>query len=76
LESIREWIEDDLNGLLIDPGDSTELAGAVIRALSDEALRTKGVEHNYRSVAEKATYVEVMAKAEAFYSRIRGRMTA
>lgn len=76
LESIREWIDDDLNGLLIDPGDSTELAGAVSRALSDETLRTKGIEHNYRLVAEKATYVEVMAKAEAFYRQIRGRMTA
>jgi glycosyltransferase involved in cell wall biosynthesis len=76
LESIREWIEDDLNGLLIDPADSTELAGAVIRALSDETLRAKGVEHNHRLVAEKATHVEVMARVEAFYSQVRGRMTA
>jgi glycosyltransferase involved in cell wall biosynthesis len=76
LESIREWIEDDLNGLLIDPGDPAELAEAVMRALSDETLRIKGVEHNFRLIAEKATYVEVMARAEAFYSRIRGRMTA
>jgi len=76
LESIREWIEDDLNGLLIDPGDSTMLAEAVSRALSDATLRAKGVEHNTTLIAERVTYNEVMTRVEAFYRRIRGRMSA
>ena len=77
LESIREWIEDGLNGLLIDPGNPTELADAVGKALSDVALRSKGVEHNLNLIVErKVTYAEVMARVEAFYRRIRGRIIA
>jgi glycosyltransferase involved in cell wall biosynthesis len=77
LESIREWIEDDLNGLLIDPGKPTALAGAVVKALSDAALHSKVVEHNLRLIVERRViYPEVMARAEAFYSRVRGRLVA
>lgn len=77
LESIREWIEDDLNGLLIDPGKPAELADAVIKALSDKALHSKVVEHNFHLIVERrVTYVEVMARVEAFYRRIRGRIVA
>jgi hypothetical protein len=58
---------------LIDPGDTTVLAEAVSRALSNATLRAKGAEYNLRLVSEKVTYAEVMAKVEAFYRRIRGR---
>ncbi len=77
LESIREWIEDEHNGLLIDPENPAELADAVAKVLSDVALRAKGVEHNVRLIVErKVTYVEVMARVEALYRRIRGRIIA
>ena len=77
LESIREWIEDDRNGLLIVPGNPDELSDAVIKALSDAELHATGVEHNLRLIVERrVTYPEVMARAEAFYRRIRGRIIA
>lgn len=77
LESIREWVEDDLNGLLIDPGNPSELADAVVKALSDVTLRANGVEHNLRLITERrVTYAEVMARVEGFYRRIRGRTIA
>jgi glycosyltransferase involved in cell wall biosynthesis len=77
LESIREWIEHDLNGLLIDPGNPPELADAIVKAFSDVALRAKGTEHNLRLIVERrVTYAEVMARAEAFYRRVRGRIIA
>lgn len=77
LESIREWIEDDLNGLLIDPGNPVELADAVVKALSDAALHSKVVEHNLHLIVERRlTYPEVMARVDALYRRVRGRIVA
>jgi glycosyltransferase involved in cell wall biosynthesis len=77
LESIREWVENEVNGLLVDPANPSELADAVSKALSDSALRTKGVEHNLRQIVERrVTYAEVMAKADAFYRQVRGKVIA
>jgi glycosyltransferase involved in cell wall biosynthesis len=35
---IPDLVEDDRNGLLVDPGDTTALADAIVRILSDRAL--------------------------------------
>ena len=70
LESIREWIEDGVNGLLVDAGDPEALARSVARALSSDKLRAQATKRNLRLVAERATYLEVMAEAEAFYRKI------
>ena len=70
LESIREWIEDGVNGLFVDPGDPEALAEAVIRVLSDTDLRAQSAERNFQLIAERATNADVMAKAEEFYQSI------
>lgn len=70
LESIREWIEDGVNGLLVDAGDPEALARSVNRALADADLRAQAAERNERLIAEKATYTNVMNEAEAFYRKI------
>ena len=70
LESIREWIEDGINGLLVDAGDPEALAQSVVRALSGDKLRAQATKRNLRLIAERATYLEVMAEAEAFYRKI------
>ena len=70
LESIREWIDDGVNGILIDPRSPDELAPAVGRALDAPDLRERAAVHNARLIAERATYDKVMAEAEAFYRRV------
>lgn len=70
LESISEWIEDGVNGLLVDPGDPEALAEAVIRALTDTDLRARSAERNDQLITERATNKDVMAKAEEFYQGI------
>ena len=72
LESIGEWIDDGVNGLLFDPDDPDALARAVNRALADADLRAQAAERNERLIAEKATYANVMNEAEAFYLRVVG----
>jgi len=67
LESIREWIDDGENGLLIEPGDADGLADAVIRALSNPGLFSQAAARNQVIIDERAAHPTVMAKAVEFY---------
>jgi glycosyltransferase involved in cell wall biosynthesis len=72
LESIREWIENTVNGLLVNPADPHQLAGAVIRGLSDPEIRAKSREFNLRLIQERATRELVMKQAEDYYGQLIG----
>lgn len=73
LESIREWIDNGVNGLLVNAADPSELAEAVLRVLGDPELRSSAAMRNESLIQEKARYADVMHEAEAFYSRIIGQ---
>ena len=70
LDSIREWITDGVNGLLINPSNPQELADAIVRALNNESLRQQALEENQTIIAKRAEYEHCMAKAETFYKKI------
>jgi len=70
LPSIREWIEDGVNGLLIDPSDESSLAAAVLRGLADDEWRARAAQLNGRAVDERAEYKHGMAQAASFYARV------
>lgn len=70
LESIREWITDGVNGLLIDPSKPQALAAAILRALNDESLRRQALEANQQIIASRAEYFQSMAQADFFYKKI------
>jgi glycosyltransferase involved in cell wall biosynthesis len=70
IESVREWVTDGENGLLVDARDPQALATAIIQALKDHKLRARAAEINQRSIAERADYRIVMQQVEAFYSRL------
>jgi len=70
LESIREWIEPGVNGLLFDPANPDSLAQEMLRALADKPLRTAAARFNQRLIAERGTYEKGMAKAEQLYERL------
>jgi glycosyltransferase involved in cell wall biosynthesis len=71
LESIREWIDEGENGLLVDPDRPEDLAQAINKALSDSELRKRAMDHNRRLIEERALRENVMAKAEAFYDELQ-----
>ena len=73
LESIREWIDNGVNGLLVNAADPGELAEAVLRVIGDPELRSSAAMRNKNLIQEKARYADVMHEAEAFYSRIIGQ---
>ena len=70
LESIREWITPETNGLLIDPSSEKELASAILRALNDDNLREEALTENQKIIAARAEYEQSMRQAEEFYKAI------
>lgn len=70
LDSIREWITDGVNGLLVDPADPSALAGAVVRAIKDKDLRVRAAGLNREIIANRAEYTRNMARAESFYREV------
>jgi glycosyltransferase involved in cell wall biosynthesis len=70
LESIREWIEPQYNGLLIDPDRPRQLADAVIEGLLNGDLRRKAFTANQALIEKRAAYEHVMPAVEAFYQRV------
>jgi glycosyltransferase involved in cell wall biosynthesis len=70
IESIREWIADGENGLLVDPADPAGLAQAIVRAIEDNALRQQAAQTNQQLIASRADYQAVMTQAEDFYQGV------
>lgn len=70
LESLREWIADGENGLLIDPNDAEALAQATSRALKSAELREKANVVNQGLVDERADRDRVAISAEQFYKDV------
>lgn len=70
IESVREWVSDGKNGLLVDPRDPQALAEAIIQALKDHELRATAAEINQKLIAERAEHQQVMQRARDFYQQV------
>lgn len=70
LESIREWITDGQNGLLVNSNDPASIAAGILRGLNEPTLRDQAARINAGLVAERAEYSRNMARAEAFYQKV------
>lgn len=66
---IVEIIEDGENGLLCDVGDDAQLAAAVKRMLSDDALRTACVQSGFQ-IVKKFSKEETARKTLALYREV------
>ncbi len=70
IESLREWIEPGVNGLLVDPHDPSALARAVLEALEDANLRQNARRHNLALIQNRAEVSWVRPQIEAFYQSV------
>jgi glycosyltransferase involved in cell wall biosynthesis len=70
LESLREWITDGENGLLIDPSSPEQLAESMVLALNNKNLRELAAGLNAKRILEKGEYFACMAKVETFYESL------
>ena len=67
LESIREWIMPDRNGLLFDANDEKSIASAIMSAIENDPLRERSAGFNQEMIADRAEYKQNMKRAEQFY---------
>ena len=70
IESIREWISDGKNGLLVDPTSVQGTAEAILRGIHDSALRQSAAKHNWNLLRERVDVSVVRKKIRDFYQRI------
>src|SRR5262249_52255257 len=69
---IPEIVEDGVNGLLVPPRDAASLAGAIVRALRDAALRKRMGDAGLARVRERFTVDRMVAETAAIYARVGG----
>jgi len=70
LESIREWITPNENGLLFDSNDPHSIADAIIIAIENKSLRSKAAGLNQGIISARAEYRQNMQRAEEFYEEV------
>jgi glycosyltransferase involved in cell wall biosynthesis len=71
IESMREWVQSGINGLLVDATDAHSIAVAILQAISQPALRTKAAKYNAMLIAERAAFLPNMGRVERFYQEVR-----
>jgi len=67
LESIREWVTPNENGLLFDSTNPELIAEAIIHGIENKKLREEAADLNREIIASRAEYKLNMQRAEAFY---------
>src|SRR5262245_8303281 len=70
LESIREWITPNENGLLFDSNDPHSMAKAMISAIENKDLRNKSAKLNQEIISFRAEYEQNMTRVEEFYQKV------
>ena len=70
LESIREWITHNENGLLFDSNNPQSIADAIVTAIENKDLRTKAAKLNQEIIAARAEYEHNMHRIEKFYEEV------
>lgn len=70
LESIREWIDNGSNGLLVRVTDPQAVAAAIIRVAGDAGLRQAAAARNRKIIADRAEWNSVMSRVEKFYHEL------
>ncbi|MFT3892912.1 MAG: glycosyltransferase [Anaerolineales bacterium] len=73
LDSIREWITPNHNGLLFNSNDHQSIAGAINHAIENKNLRETSADLNREIISTRAEYKLNMLKAEGFYKEVIGK---
>jgi glycosyltransferase involved in cell wall biosynthesis len=70
LESIREWITPEENGLLTDSNNPQRLADSILEAIENKTLRGKAAGLNAEMIRERAEYSRNMERVKTFYESL------
>jgi glycosyltransferase involved in cell wall biosynthesis len=72
-EAMTEWVQSDVNGLLVDATEANSIANAIIKAIQQPSLREKAARFNATLIAERAAYAPNMRRVEEFYKIVRSK---
>jgi len=72
IESLREWIEPGVNGLLVDPRQPEALADAILQILESPELRKNAAELNMTRIHNNAARRTTLPKIQDFYNQFIG----
>ena len=67
IASVREWIRDGVNGIVVSARDTAMVTAAVMRALEDETLASVAREENDGLIRDRADYRRNMRDVESGY---------
>jgi glycosyltransferase involved in cell wall biosynthesis len=70
IASVREWIQDGINGLIVPAADPAAVATALGQALQDDALTHAARTENERLIRERADYQTNMLDVESRYEAL------
>jgi glycosyltransferase involved in cell wall biosynthesis len=68
--SISEWINDGVNGLIVDPEDPDSISHALQRAISDDLLVETAIQLNHKLVYEKIDYKIIQPQVVEMYKLV------
>jgi glycosyltransferase involved in cell wall biosynthesis len=71
IESLREWLTDGENGLLVDPRDPQKAAQAIITALSSDEWIMEARQTNQLMIAKRADVHVIRAQMSEFLKRFQ-----
>lgn len=69
IASLREWVDHQKNGWLVEPRDMHAAADAVINVLRDKNLRARAAVINQKIVADRADIQQIKKVIEKFYKQ-------
>lgn len=69
IESLREWVDDGINGLLVDPHNPHDLARAVIKALNQADFLQNASQTNKEIIKMRAAQHVTLPKIDSFYAQ-------
>ena len=70
IESMREWVQPGINGLLVNSTEAHSIADAILQAIRQPALRTTAAKYNAVLIEERAAYLQNMERVERFYKKV------
>jgi len=67
LPSVREWIKDGWNGILVDPNNVDQIADSIIKLLENDQMRKTFADRNWKLIQEKGDQEYWMGRMEELY---------
>lgn len=71
IASLREWLEDGVNGLLVDPRDHQAAADAIIRAIEEKSMRKTAGKQNDSMIKGRAEIEQIRIMVGNFLSGVQ-----